>query len=130
MGNWELMAYNHMSTSMLCRSAFLRQARRAHPYNLIFLFAFTACESVLVGAASASYNTEVVLIAVSITAVVVTSLVLFSLQTRYDVTGMGGVLFALLTTLIIAGVVQMFVHAPALHIAICAGGALLFSVYL
>ncbi len=69
-------------------------------------------------------------LAVGITATVVVSLVLFSLQTRYDVTGMGGVMFALLMTLLVASLVQTFVRIPALHLAICAGGALIFSIYL
>ena len=41
--------------------------------------------------------------------------------------GTGGLLYSLLMTLLLASVVQIFLQAPWLHIAICAGGAALFS---
>eukprot|EP00798_Chlamydomonas_sp_ICE-L_P024297 gene24297-9900_t len=105
-------------------------ARRTHPLNLFLLFLFTACESVLVGAASAQYDTKVVLIAVAMTAAVVFGLVLFSFQSTVDVTGMGGILYSLILTLMVASIAQMFLRLPWLHLALCAGGVMLFSVYL
>lgn len=52
---------------------------------------------------------------------VVAGLVLFTLQTKWDVTSAGGVLYSLLLALLVASVVQMIFHAPWLHMAICAG---------
>ncbi|GFH25371.1 uncharacterized protein HaLaN_23321 [Haematococcus lacustris] len=49
---------------------------------------------------------------------------------RLDLTAAGGALLALLATLIIASIVQSFVHVSWLQLLISAGGALLFSVYL
>jgi hypothetical protein len=56
--------------------------RRHHPTNLLCLLAFTACESVLLGATSATYDTHVVMLALGVTAAVVTALALFALQTK------------------------------------------------
>ncbi|KAJ9521196.1 hypothetical protein QJQ45_022918 [Haematococcus lacustris] len=151
---WTLWTAMGLSFVLVLLLSFWDAARRQHPLNLVFLFAFTACESVLVGAASATYDTHVVLLAVGITAGVVTALALFALQTkaaalaptvghmvvlqpgaglggcRLDLTAAGGALLALLATLIIASIVQSFVHVSWLQLLISAGGALLFSVYL
>ncbi len=127
------------------------RARRHHPTNLLLLFLFTACQSLLVGAACATYDAHIVAAAFGLTAAVVGGMVLFTLQTKVggpqggfavaratsvvvfqtrqvDLTSMGGVLYSLLLTLMVAGVLQIFIRAPWLHLAICAGGAALFSV--
>ncbi|KAL6752264.1 inhibitor of apoptosis-promoting Bax1-domain-containing protein [Haematococcus lacustris] len=127
---WTLWTAMGLSFVLVLLLSFWDAARRQHPLNLVFLFAFTACESVLVGAASATYDTHVVLLAVGITAGVVMALALFALQTKLDLTAAGGALLALLATLIIASIVQSFVHVSWLQLLISAGGALLFSVYL
>lgn len=46
------------------------------------LFTFTVFESILVGAASATYDTRVVMMAAGITAGVVAGLALFAMQTK------------------------------------------------
>ncbi len=56
--------------------------RRQHPLNMVMLLAFTLCEAVLLGAASATYDTRVVVLALGITAGVVCALSLFALQTK------------------------------------------------
>jgi FtsH-binding integral membrane protein len=127
---WTLWSSLAVSFILVLILACSEQARRAHPTNLILLFTFTACESLLVGSACASYDAEVVAIAVLLTAAVVAGMALFTFQTAMDLTSMGGLLFSLTWTLLVAGVLQVFFHAPWLHIAICAGGAALFSVYL
>ncbi|KAG1675782.1 hypothetical protein FOA52_012438 [Chlamydomonas sp. UWO 241] len=105
-----------------------QSARRSHPTNSILMFMFTACQALLVGSACASYSATVVAMAFVITAVVVTGLVMFTLQTKYDLTSMHGMLYSLLLALLVASV--MFFRAPWLHVLICAGGAALFSLYL
>lgn len=56
--------------------------RRKHPWNLISLFTFTACEALLVGLATSLYEAPVVLLAVGATAGTVTALALFALNTK------------------------------------------------
>jgi hypothetical protein len=49
---------------------------------------------------------------------------------RLDLTASGGALLSLLITLVVASIIQSFVHLSWLHLMLSAGGALLFSVYL
>lgn len=65
-------------------------ARRSHPTNLIILLLFTACEAVLVGTISAMYDTQVVLIAATMTVGITTCLTLYAMQTKRDFTAAGG----------------------------------------
>ena len=124
---WVLWTSIGLAFALILVLACSESARRSHPTNLILLMLFTGFEAVLVGSACAVYNAQVVLLALAITGAVVLGLVLFTLQTHVDLTSIGGVLYSLLWTLLVAGIVQAFVHAPWLHIAICAGGAALFS---
>lgn len=65
-------------------------ARRSHPTNLIILLLFTACEAVLVGTISAMYDTQVVLMAATMTVGITTCLTLYAMQTKRDFTAAGG----------------------------------------
>mmetsp|Transcript_11446 Transcript_11446/g.24601 ORF Transcript_11446/g.24601 Transcript_11446/m.24601 type:complete len:247 (-) Transcript_11446:327-1067(-) len=127
---WTLWGSLGLSFALILVLACSESARRNHPTNLLLLFSFTLCQAVLVGTASATVDTQVLLLAVGITAAVVFSLVVFTLQTKVDVTSLGGVLYTLLITLLAASIIQMFLHVQWLHLAICTGGAALFSVYL
>lgn len=127
---WTLFVSMGLSIVLVLVLACSEQARRSHPTNLILLFAFTACQALLVGASCATFDASVVVLAMAITATVVAGLVLFTLQTKTDLTSMGGVLYSLCLTLLAAGIMQMIFHASWLHTMICAGGAALFSVYL
>lgn len=65
-------------------------ARRSHPTNLVILLLFTACEAVLVGTISAMYDTQVVLMAATMTVGITTCLTLYAMQTKRDFTAAGG----------------------------------------
>lgn len=128
--SWTLWLAIILSFALVIVLSCSEQARRQHPTNLIMLMAFTVCESVLVGAASATFDTNLVLLAGGITAGVVVGLTIFAFQTKVDLTASGGALLSLLLTLILASILQSFLHVPWMQLAISAGGALLFSVYL
>lgn len=64
--------------------------RRNAPMNFIFLGLFTLAQSFLLGVMSASYDPDLVLMAVGITAAVTFGLTLFAFQTKWDFTVMGG----------------------------------------
>lgn len=119
-----------LSLGMILVLACVEPARRVHPWNLIVLFAFTICEGFMLGAVTSLYQTQVVLIALGITVVVVAGVTLFAFQTKWDFTTANGILFSCLLVLTVAGIIQIFVRADWLQILISAGGALLFSVYL
>ncbi|GBF90449.1 hypothetical protein Rsub_03445 [Raphidocelis subcapitata] len=105
-------------------------ARRAYPTNLFLLAGFTAAQGVLVGVACASYNTPTVLWAVVMTACVCVLLVGYALQTKYDFTASGGMLFSALVTLLLVTLASSLLRLPALDLIISGCGALVFSCYL
>lgn len=106
------------------------QARRQHPLNLIFLFLFTACESVLVATISSFYNTDIVLMAAGLTVGITVCLSLYAMQTKRDFTAAGGILFSLLFALIGAGILSIFIHSKVMNIAIAGIGAAVFACYI
>lgn len=71
-----------------------------------------------------------VMLAVAATAVVVIALTVFAMQTKWDFTMMGGVLFAGLWLMIMFSFVFMFWRSHVGEMIFCGFGALLFSAYL
>lgn len=71
-----------------------------------------------------------VLLAVGATAVVCVGLTLFALQTKWDFTVMGGVLFVAVLILMVFGIFTMIFPGRTGQLIYAACGALLFSVYL
>jgi len=102
-----------------------------HPHNLILLFSFTACEGLLVGTVSATYNLNEVVMAAAITVCVTVGLTLFALQTKWDFTMLNGVLFSCLLVLVVMSFIFLIFPANGTVSTIFSAlGALLFSVYL
>uniref|UniRef100_H3AEG5 Glutamate ionotropic receptor NMDA type subunit associated protein 1 n=1 Tax=Latimeria chalumnae TaxID=7897 RepID=H3AEG5_LATCH len=104
--------------------------RRQHPWNLVALSVLTLSLSYMVGMIASFYNTDTVIIAVGITAVVCFSVVLFSLQTKYDFTSCYGVLIVCLVVLLIFSFLCIFFRNNILHIVYSSLGALLFTCFL
>ncbi|XP_012688792.2 glutamate receptor, ionotropic, N-methyl D-aspartate-associated protein 1a (glutamate binding) [Clupea harengus] len=104
--------------------------RRKHPWNLIALSILTLSLSYMVGMIASFYDTDSVIMAVGITAVVCFSVVLFSLQTKYDFTSCRGVLFVCLIVLVLFSFLCMFIRHKILHIVYASLGALLFTCFL
>ncbi|KAI8464139.1 MAG: inhibitor of apoptosis-promoting Bax1-domain-containing protein [Monoraphidium minutum] len=106
-------------------------ARRSFPSNILLLGAFTAAQGVLVGVACAAYSTPSVLLAVLLAAGVCVALIGYALQTRYDFTAAGGMLYSALWVLLLG----MLAHAllprvRVLDVMVAGCGALVFSCYL
>uniref|UniRef100_A0A1A8SJZ7 Glutamate receptor, ionotropic, N-methyl D-aspartate-associated protein 1 (Glutamate binding) n=1 Tax=Nothobranchius rachovii TaxID=451742 RepID=A0A1A8SJZ7_9TELE len=104
--------------------------RRKHPWNLVALSILTLSLSYMVGMIASFYNTETVIIAVGITAVVCFTVVLFSLQSKYDFTSCRGVLFVCLIVLLLFSILCIFIRNRILHIFYASLGALLFTCFL
>lgn len=104
--------------------------RRKHPWNLIALSILTLSMSYMVGMIASFYDTDSVVMAVGITAVVCFTVVLFSLQSKYDFTSCRGVLFVCLIVLILFSILCIFIRNRILHIVYASVGALLFTCFL
>lgn len=104
--------------------------RRTFPQNMIFLGLFTIFEAFLLGTVAGHYDTDAVLIAVGITAVVVLGLTIFAFQTKWDFTMMGGMLFVFLIVLICFGIIAAIVQSKILSLVYASIGALIFCAYI
>lgn len=127
---WLLLASMLVSFGIILTFSFSQAARQSHPTNLILLFAFTVVEGVLVGAISSQYRTDVVVMAFGLTAGISYALCAYALNTKKDFTYMGGLLYTMLTTLVLTSLIAMFFPTPLMNLIISVFGALLFSVYM
>jgi len=106
------------------------KCRYETPYNFICLFLFTLCVSIIMGVITSNYDTNIVLLAFGSTAFITIGLTLFAMQTKYDFTGLGPYLLALLLGLIFMGFIQIWVHDQVLNTMVASIGAIVFSFYI
>lgn len=104
--------------------------RRRHPWNLVALSILTLSMSYMVGMIASFHDTESVIMAVGITAFVCFTVVIFSLQTKYDFTSCYGVLFVCLIVLFVFGILCIIIQNRILEIVYAGLGALLFTCFL
>ncbi|XP_014679534.1 PREDICTED: protein lifeguard 2-like [Priapulus caudatus] len=106
--------------------------RRRFPLNFIFLGIFTVAFSYLVGTISSYYDTKIVLMAMGISTIVCLTVSIFSIQTKYDFTKWGGMLFVAAMVLMIFGIfaIILYRYIPFLNIVYSALMALLFTAFL
>lgn len=105
--------------------------RRRVPVNYLLLSAFTLAEGYMLGAVAVSNDAEAVLIAAGATAIAFFGLSVFAFQTKYDVTGCGGVMVVLLLILLVAGFAMIFLpYNRVVMIVYGAVGSVVFSVYI
>jgi len=128
--DWVLFACIGVTMFCILTMACFKDVRRTSPGNFICLGIFTICESCMLGTVSTYYDVDAVILAVGITVAVTFGLTIFSFQTKYDFTSFGGVLFALLLVLVIAGFCIPFSGLRTVRIVYGAAGALLFSFYI
>nr|KAF6404843.1 glutamate ionotropic receptor NMDA type subunit associated protein 1 [Rousettus aegyptiacus] len=104
--------------------------RRKHPWNLVALSILTISLSYMVGMIASFYDTEAVIMAVGITTTVCFTVVIFSMQTRYDFTSCMGVLLVSMVVLIVFAILCIFIRNRILEIVYASLGALLFTCFL
>ncbi|KAF4788774.1 Protein lifeguard 1 [Turdus rufiventris] len=125
--------------------------RRKHPWNLVSLVGcqesgdplgrgglgvpgwksiLTVSLSYMVGMIASFYDTEAVIMAVGITVVVCFTVVIFSLQTKYDFTSCRGVLVVCLVVLMLFAILCIFIRNRIMEIVYASMGALLFTCFL
>jgi FtsH-binding integral membrane protein len=129
---WMLYLAMFFYIALVCAMACVPSIRRETPQNYITLFLLTVCMGYLVGVICTMYDSEIVLLAVGITAAICFALTLFACQTTYDFTMHGGILYSCLWALIIFGLVQMLFGSRfgMVNTIYSCLGALLFSCYL
>lgn len=104
--------------------------RREYPTNYILLTVFTLAESYLVGCISATYQTQVVLMALIATMACMVGLTVYAFTTKRDFTMMGGSLMAALFVLIMMGFLSIWWHSEGLNLVYAGFGAMLFCVFI
>ncbi|KAI0266719.1 UPF0005-domain-containing protein [Gloeopeniophorella convolvens] len=104
--------------------------RHSHPLNIGLLSLFTLMEAFTLGVVTAFYDNQIVLQALLITTGVFLGLTLFTLQSKYDFSGMGPWLFGGLIALLMTGLVgAFFPFGSTMDLVYAIGGTLLFSGY-
>ncbi|GCB68629.1 protein lifeguard 1-like [Scyliorhinus torazame] len=106
------------------------QIRRKHPWNLIALSILTLSMSYMAGMIASFYSTDSVVMAVGITAAVCFTVVIFSMQTKYDFTSCMGVMLVSAVVLFFFGILCIFIQNRILQIVYASVGALIFTVFL
>ncbi|KAI1290406.1 Protein lifeguard 2 [Halotydeus destructor] len=105
--------------------------RKRFPHNFIILGIFTLAQSLSLGLVTAHYRTNIVVMAIGITAFVCITLTIFAMQTKIDFTLMAGAAFVALMVLMMVGLILMFFpKIPFLRVIYSGVGALLFSLFL
>ncbi|KAF8160722.1 UPF0005-domain-containing protein [Crassisporium funariophilum] len=105
--------------------------RHTHPWNFVLLSTFTLMEAFTLGIVVAFYSNVIVIQALVITLGVFIGLTLFTLQSKYDFSGMGPFLFGGLIALCMTGLVGIFIpFSRTMDLIFAIGGCLLFSGYI
>lgn len=105
--------------------------RHSHPLNLVLLSTFTVMEAFTLGVITAFADQTIVLQALLITLGIFLGLTMFTLQSKYDFSGMGPWLFGGLIALLMTGLVGVFIpFSKTMDLLYAIGGSLLFSGYI
>ncbi|XP_057690946.1 glutamate receptor, ionotropic, N-methyl D-aspartate-associated protein 1b (glutamate binding) isoform X2 [Corythoichthys intestinalis] len=114
----------------MCAISCSGNLRRKHPWNLVALSILTLSMSYMVGMIASFHETDIVLMALGITAVVCFTVVVFSLQTKYDFTSCYGVMFVCLVVLVLFSFLCIILQNGILNIFYAGLAALLFTCFL
>lgn len=99
--------------------------------NLILLSAFTLFEALTIGPVVAFSEQRVVMQAFIITTLVFFGLTIFTFQSRYDFSSMGGYLFAGLMALFVTLILGLFIpYSRTVDMLIAGFGCLIFAAYI
>jgi len=105
------------------------QLFRSVPTNYGLLFTWTMCEAYMVATVASFNPPEIVLIAASMTALVVITLTMYAWTTKTDFTILGGFLFVFTSIMIFWGLL-ILIFGFFLYTLYCLIGVILFSIYL
>jgi len=104
------------------------------PLNLILLFSFTFLTGFTLAPTLAIFIAKsmggVIAQAFLLSAVAFFGLTMFAMNTKRDFTTMGKILFISLIIIIVASLINIFLHLPMLQLAIASASAILFSFFI
>jgi len=107
-----------------------KSVRRNYPLNYICLAIYTLAFCYAITGITGFTHPDDVLLAAGATAVATIALTLYAFYTKRDFTYCGGLLFVILFSLILVGVVAIFVRSKILEVLLSTAFALLYSIYL
>ena len=110
-------------------------AKKKAELNLVLLFAFTFVSGLTLTPLLSRFlampgGAAIVAQAFTLTTVAFGGLSVFAMNTKRDFSTMGKMLFIAVIVLIVAGLINIFLHSPILQLAIASVGAILFSAYI
>ncbi|XP_022229417.2 protein lifeguard 4 [Drosophila obscura] len=108
----------------------IESVRRTHPTNLVCLGIFTVTMSLMLGCVSSVMDENLVLIAIGVTALLVTALSVYAIQTKVDYTAMGGALVTFVMFSIVVGVSVMVVPSLSGNIVVSSLMAIISCFFL
>lgn len=115
----------------LVTMGFLYWKRHSHPTNILLLSLFTVLESVSLGTVITYVDQKIVLQAMVITAFTFFGLTLFTLQSKWDFSSLGGWLFGGLMVLVGVGFVGIFMpYNQTFDLVMAGAGCVIFSLYI
>lgn len=101
-----------------------------HPHNLFFLLALTTFMSTLVASLVVHFDSQAVVLAFVVSAVLVLLLTLLGFLGKFDITHLGGFLSASLVVVLIASLMSVYWGCPILQTVVATISAMVFGVYL
>ena len=107
-----------------------RNLSRSVPINFILLGVYTLSESYIVSCTTIRYDPKTILIATILTASIVIALTVYAFKTTTDFTIMGGFLFTLLFSVVVASFLCFFFPSKIFRTIIAACSVFIFSIYL
>lgn len=123
-----LAAFVLIATSLAL--GFSQTLSRKVPTNYVLLGLFTLSESYLVSFIAGQYDPELVLMALFLTATVVTSLAIYALSTKTEVTYFGGLIGLISIGLFAGFFLSWFIRLHFLHCLMFAGSCVISGLYL
>lgn len=113
----------------------LMAAKRKAGLNLILLFAFTFVSGLTLTPLLSSVlmlpgGANIVAQAFTLTAVAFGGLSIFAMNTKRDFTTMGKMLFITLIVIIVASIINIFMHSSIMQLVISSVSAILFSAFI
>ncbi len=109
-------------------------AKDKSPLNLILLFAFTFMSGFTLAPTLALFISKglgyVIGEAFLLSAIAFFALTVFAMNTKRDFTTMGKILFITLIIVVVAGLINIFLHLPLLQLIIASVSAILFSFFI
>ena len=124
---WVFLGISILTLIILCC---VKNVANKVPQNYICMLIFTMAESYIIGFCCCRYSPTTVLIAASMTAMLVLGLTAYACLTKTDFTTIRGIMFVFLIALIIFGIFAIFFHSRILIVIYCTLGIIIFGIYM